>query len=358
MEKKMSTNYTISKKESQVINLYKLFLTVFVVFAHSYNTDISIAANPELIGFETMQYVISQIWGRCPIPAFFLISGILLYRKEFQCKENMTKKVRSLLIPYVILITFWIVFYAIVQRISFLSSFFSQPENIVSNWNLLAWIDKYIGFTGFPLVYPLWFVRDLFVLNILAIFFKKLVDRFPKAVFLVLIATLIFNFKLNLFFMQEKNTVFFILGYYMVKYDFKLESFNRIKMRYIIPLCALSVFVDVLTQDMSLHYLFRTASNIMCFLLLLKISFLIIDGNKGDMLLKIGKYGFLVYLFHEMNMKILKKIMAVLLPANAYSYTFQYFSIPFIIIACCIILAILLEKYFPFVYKILTGARK
>ena len=353
----MTSTYPINKRESQAINLFKFFLTILVVFLHSYNDQLDLSLSDDIIHFETLQYIISQIICRCAVPSFFFISGLLLYRKEFCWQENIIKKLHSLLIPYFIFNTFWIIFYALVQKVPFLSVFFSQPENVVTNWTFFDWVDKYIGFSGYPIVYPLWFIRDLFVLNIFATVIKKLVDRFPRIIFTVLILILIFNIKTNLFFFQEKNTIFFIWGYYAVKYKFKFEKLGQLRLSFLFPLCILTVLVDFITKDLSLHYLFRNASNIFCALLLIRLSFLIIDCNKFKFFTTLGKYSFFIYCFHEMNLRIFKKIVTAIMPRNVLSYTFQYFSIAIIITTCCIILAMILEKYFPTIYKFIMGAR-
>ncbi len=44
-------------------------------------------------------------------------------------------------------------------------------------------INAYIGYTGNPVLYPLWFMRDLIVLNILAKIIKILIDKFPRIIF-------------------------------------------------------------------------------------------------------------------------------------------------------------------------------
>ena len=58
-----------------------------------------------------------------------------------------------------------------------------------------------------------------------------------------------------------------------------------------------------------------------------------------------------------MNMKILQKIVARILPTNALTQALFYFGIPILIIAFCIILSIVLKKFVPRVYSLVTGSR-
>lgn len=83
-------------------------------------------------------------------------------QEKFQAERKYLEKVRTLLVPYFIVITFWIVLYAAMQAIPFAQPFFSNNTKLISEWGIFQYLDAYLGLTQSPLVYPLWFAQNLF----------------------------------------------------------------------------------------------------------------------------------------------------------------------------------------------------
>ena len=75
------------------------------------------------------------------------------------------------------------------------------------------------------------------------------------------------------------------------------------------------------------------------------------------MLLKLSGHAFGIYLFHEMNLFILKKLLAKLLPQTPVMQLAQYFGIPVAIFCYCLTLSVVMKKYLPRLYALLTGNR-
>ena len=98
--------YQLSEKDSKVIDYIRAMSIVLVLFIHS-NNDTSSAfvgtnITPELV-CSIVKYLGSRVFGRVAVPAMFLIASILLYKKGYTWKINVEKKVRTLLIPYIII---------------------------------------------------------------------------------------------------------------------------------------------------------------------------------------------------------------------------------------------------------------
>ena len=173
--------YLLSEIESKSISIFKLLLIILVVYIHSYTENeikISFSETHYLIQLE---YFFSKCIGACAVPGFFLISSILLYRKPFSFGDNLRKKVKTILIPYLLLNSFWIIFFFIFQHTP-LDVYFSNEENMVSRWGLLQWLDAYLGILDhYPILYPSYFLRDLFILNLIAPFFLWFSMKFRYA---------------------------------------------------------------------------------------------------------------------------------------------------------------------------------
>jgi surface polysaccharide O-acyltransferase-like enzyme len=163
-----------------------------VVFIHNtLNKGVTFSDGTQI--FEVPLYVakIKELAGAftgIAVPLFFLISGFLLYIKEPKFLENLNKKCRTILLPYILWAILVTIFLFTAQSFSFTKPYFAT--NIVRDFKIIDWIDVFVGkFTAvrgyqYPLVYQFWFLRDLFVLNLLFVIIKKIIDYYPGGTFI------------------------------------------------------------------------------------------------------------------------------------------------------------------------------
>ena len=77
----------------------------------------------------------------------------------------------------------------------------------------------------------------------------------------------------------------------------------------------------------------------------------------GKAVLYLSQFSAAIYLFHQMDMLILQKLIVRVLPINPFTQTLSYFAIPLFIIAFCIVLAYYLKRLCPRLYGLVTGNR-
>ncbi len=354
--------YIISPEESERIQILKIWFTIMVIFIHSYAEEVHFAGGDLVmqvpLWLDGIKYLISQIISRCAVPGYFFISAVLLYKKEFTWVENVKKKIKTLLIPYLIFNTVWIIFYFVAQHISVFRPYFAQEENIISNWGIVQYADAYLGFiNGYPTLYPLWFIRDLIVLNLLAVVIKKLIDRFPKIILILLSIMVALNIQTHLFFLSQQALVFFCLGYYFVKYSIRFNDAYKIKAPYIVIVYLVGIILDFLTRDTVIHYLPHFVTIVAGLVFFYRFTTKITAEKPHNILMYIAKYSFPIYLFHEKNLSILRKLLVKLFPQTALWQTVLYFGLPVIIFCLCLLLSIVLDKYFHKIYLVLVGSR-
>jgi fucose 4-O-acetylase-like acetyltransferase len=235
---------TVSKR----INSLRFLLIVFVVIIHngisakSFSERSIEALIPAYV--ENVQRFIGIITA-VAVPLFFLISSYLLYTKETKLVPVLKKKCRTIVLPYFLWNLLLVLFYFLMQSAPYTKQFFnSAPEYMIKNYDLIDWIDVFVGkFTekreyNYPFVYQFWFLRDLFILNILFICIKKLVDRFPLGT-LVLFSILWVN-NIKIYILSPEALLFFTFGYYIVKHSLGLRNIDQIK---IIPLNGVYILV-------------------------------------------------------------------------------------------------------------------
>lgn len=349
----------ITEEESRRISILKVWLSVMVVFIHLENEISTVGgAITSLPGWlDTLEFMISRAASRCAIPAFFFLSAYLLYRKPFSWKQNIRKKVRSLLVPYLILNTFWILVFFVGQHVPALSAYFSREETMVSSWGIIDWIGAYFGSSSndwCPLLYPLWFLRNLFILNLLAPAFELLVRKASWWSLVVFVPAWL---------LMEENSIalsfcFWGLGCLFAARKIPLSSLDRYRKATIVyPV--LIILVCLLRKSLGeigpriVYHLCLLAGILFWYTCATKIR----EGKARNVLLFISKYSFCIYLFHEMSLTILRKVFTKMLPETTLFKVIQYFGPAAVVIAGCILLSWLLDKYMPRIYRIISGNR-
>lgn len=358
--------YILSKEESERIRILKVWFTVMVVFIHSYTEEVHFTGGDVVLAvpvwLDWLKYTISKVISYVCVPGFFVISGLLLYRREFTWSENIKKKIKTILLPYLIINTAWIAIYFILQQIPASGQFFSNPENNVESWTWKEWLGAYTGIgridsQNSPFVYPLYFMRDLFALNLMAIILKRVIDFAPKITLAILAALFLFNVDLHIFCLGSRSLLFFCVGYYLVKYHIHLTDVKKIPSFPLAFFYILSVTLDCLTRDRPLQFIFRFFSILFGLLFFTKFTSVIRNEAWKRKILWCAKFTVPVYLFHEMNLSILRKLAVKILPQTAAVQFAEYFGIPAIIIALCIVFSLAFQKIAPKLYSVVTGGR-
>lgn len=356
--------YVITEEESAQVRLLKLWFIVLVVWIHAYTEEVHFGDGDVVLAvpawLAAVKYAVSRVIARCAVPGFFFFSALFLYRRPFGWRENMRRKVRTLLVPYVIVTTFWIAAFFAALHVPALEGLIQADSFYnVRAWSAVDLLNAYLGLGGpdyLPLVYPLWFVRDLLVLNVLALALKWLVDRFPVLVMVTLAILTAANVRM-IWFLSVQGSVFFTLGYYAVRYGVSLSSVKRLPFWPLAVLYGLLVAVDCMLRAMPMQHLARAASIVLGLLFFARLSFMLRPGAWRDRLLKLAGYVMAVYLFHEPALTLLKKVTVRVLPQTPLWQMAQFIGIPAAVIGLCLVGGIAFKRVAPRIYGVVTGGR-
>ena len=134
--------YIITEQMKDRINILRWILIIFVIYIHADTLNIVTIPIDLPDWFIIFEIFLSRIIARTAVPLFFIISSILLYNSyhKYSYKENLIKKLSTLVIPYIFWNCFWIIVFFIGQNISILSSFFSNPEKIIKEFDYQKWV--------------------------------------------------------------------------------------------------------------------------------------------------------------------------------------------------------------------------
>lgn len=184
--------------ESRAIDWIRFPLSVAVVFIHSgisvvtpVNYKYTLNSSEGLLNF--LKILFGKTGPLVAVPLFFMFSAWLLYKdNEKVCfnwyRKKMRKRFASLILPYLIWNTI-----AIIPMFFLLHNSCLINDINSCNWRhllLLFW--SYNG--NFPLDFPLWFIRDLFILHLIS----PLIFVFVKKIGIVGIVLLALIFVINI----------------------------------------------------------------------------------------------------------------------------------------------------------------
>lgn len=157
----------ISEHNSNIISNLRLPLMIMVVFIHSYLTK------SDLMPFVTF---VEDVFSKCipivAVPTFMFISGYLYFSKckhftLFFYKTQTLKRIRTLLVPYIVWNTIVIFIFWSLHR--FAPTIINPSFENIQDYTILQLLDCYWrGSGGFPIAYQFWFIRDLFIIALLS----------------------------------------------------------------------------------------------------------------------------------------------------------------------------------------------
>lgn len=307
------------------------------------------------------QEFVSVMLGRCAVPLFYVISGYLFFLKVSDGMKSIyakiQKRIRTLLIPYIIGCLFFVGFGVLIAIMPGISKYV--------NGSVMPLFDKpieqiiysifYDQGDGSPCAFQLWFLRDLILIVATSPIWYLLL-RYLKWLLVVICFCITY---LHVPFVPFYALFWFLLG----------GQFVQVRNRY--GGASLTVFTTVVFLFLSIVQQFRSD---MIDWELVKIPIIILGlisvWGLYDMVLgkdfKLSEhrrlttacqFTFFIYLFHEPTLNIVRKLIVVVLGKNEYGYLISYLTSPWIFTICFVFVGLQFRKYLPKVYHVCTGGR-
>jgi succinoglycan biosynthesis protein ExoH len=217
----------MDKEISQLIRSLRLIMVIGLVFVH-FGKFPGDALDP-FTGVVEAKFVIASSLNSfftyfflCSVPILSMISGYLyLYQGTPNYFEVVRKKSKTLLLPYLIWTTFWLLVAFLLYTIGKSTNQFTYYDQGFANYDVLNLLNGIVGLTKTPFAFQFWFIHDL----ILSIALTPLLIPAIKKLGLVIVFTpfllWITGFEAWVFF-NFKVISFFILGLYIASKKIEL----------------------------------------------------------------------------------------------------------------------------------------
>ena len=322
--------------------LAKVIATFSVVLTHSYKLfkymGVEDSAVFYLRGFHA--------FAACGVPVFFLLAGYFLtFKDNWDYQKNLKKKFKSLAIPYCV----FILLHAMISCAG--SLILPQFFDDFRTFSAQDWLMHLIGipFVIAPSFYgPLWFLRELFIFNVLSI---VLVPVVKKTKGYILIPAMICIYYLPIPQIIRYSIPFFVTGMYF-GFNKKLPVLSN--PLHIIILLIIGFTVPIVFQG-------ELAWKISAFLMVvsvLNVSEKLTEREKVKKTAQIAiSYSFPIYLLHEYPMTTLMRLLA-LRHISIPLATAAFIVAPFVIIGMCVLIIDIWRRFSPKTYTLCTGGRQ
>lgn len=361
----------MDKAEIRRLQILRFPLILSVIFFHGYDNSISMAGAPTttLVNIDdwavTLQLFIAKgLWG-IRIPILLIIAGYLLFKgldnQPSSYFSKLRNRVRSLLVPLVLWnsITLLIIFAA--QSHPESAKYFSgrTPWSApIADFDIPQLLNAIFGLETSPLNYPTWFLRDLFLMCLLAPLLMVSDIRALMILWLAFAGAWLNNWWP--YSVPNPNTaLFFLTGALLAKKGLSPFLMDNWARPIIIIFTSLLVARFVVDPDIWETYHIRHIYSIFGIIAILCISKYVEAAPRlSNWLESMGKPSFLMFVAHEPLLTALRKLSYVALrPSSSLEVLAIYFASCLSTVGILLGAYILGRRYTPGLLALLTGQR-
>ncbi|WP_172623078.1 acyltransferase family protein [Flavisolibacter ginsenosidimutans] len=361
---------------SQKFRFYTFVCIALLLFVHGYNLQVSYLAPFSLVDekltFTTFtEYLFANGLLRFRIPMLFIISGyIFSIQDKRPYGQRAKRRFVTLMIPF-------FVWSAIGLAVTYLWQRFPVTSQAVQNAALDQLGDnrpyEKIGWGGIlyrwlvaPVSFQLWFIRSLFVYNLLYPVFKWGVTKFPIPTFIVL-GVLWLSFY-NAPLIEGQGMFFFAAGIYLQKRSFPLERKPEwyspfLNWLVFIGICIIKTFVafefDALTLPVqwTLMLLYACATVAGVLAVWFSLDKVVRWCMSKRWFIHMTNYSFFIYGFHIPLLSFVTNLFFIYFHSFQFCRFFTYLAAPTLVYFFCLGAGALLRRFAPGVFKVVTGGR-
>jgi hypothetical protein len=360
----------ISSEASLRMRLLRLPLAVGVVFVHCAGTAVHTAQGSLALGDvgffgRLLRDICSQGIARSSVLISLLMAGYLLAMgldgSLGNYADKLRSKLRTLLLPFLFWNLLVLGLYALAQALPATAAFMSGRHAPIADYSLGDLFSAVLGIGREPIAYPLWFIRDLMLLVVLAPLLLRALKVVPGPVLLLLFALWLTDLW-PLYMPSSRATLFFCLGLHLganCKTGAGLFSLDP----YLAPMAAAYAAL-VLASAMPVSapwqpYLHELTIALGVPVILCASKLVLKSPALQRHLLRWSVASFFVFAAHEPLLTVVLKLTySALPPVNAAWATLLYFLLPGLLICFLVQLHRALALVLPNFTAWITGGRK
>lgn len=362
---------------SQKFKFYTFVCIALLLFVHGYNLKVSYLAPFSLVDeqltFTTFtEYFFANGLLRFRIPMLFLISGYIFAIQDSRpYGQRIKRRVNTLVIPYFIWSALGLAMTYLWQEANDVTAEVVQRaalDQLGDNrpYEEVGWGGVLKRWVLAPISFQLWFIRSLFIYNLLYPIFRWGVTKHPRIAFAILGLLWLTFFQAPL--IESQGMFFFAGGIWLQKtaypIDRKPEWYSHfLSWTVFVGICIIKTFIafefDTLTPTiywaLTLLYACATVAGLLA--VWFGLNWLVRWAMSRRWFIWLTGFSFFVYGFHIPLLAFVTHLFFMYLGSYWWHRLFTYFSAPIFVLALCIFAGWAVKKISPGVYKVMTGGR-
>jgi fucose 4-O-acetylase-like acetyltransferase len=370
----------LSDFTSKKFRFWSFVSMVLLVFVHGYNLDIRYM-QPWTIPGQSIsltaftEYFLDNGIFRFRIPMLFIISGYLYsLRDQKPYKQRTNKRLRTLLLPYLIWSAIGILFTYGLEVLPYgrdlvAGSSIVQIDETRKLLHDYHWYELIFRWILMPVPYQLWFIRVLLIYNIAYPAIRWCITNRTARWIFFSVVTLMWLGTMGFVLFEGEGLLFFSLGIWIQKTDFAIDSPGRwFNPRWwglaFVVLTALKTFLAFNAETYLgngiypvlslLHKLVILSGLIACWY---GLDSLVSWFMKKRWFVWVSAFAFMIYVMHAPVVAYLINPALILLYPLPATHLFAFVFLPLTMIILIIGTAAFLRRVSPAVYGLLTGGR-
>lgn len=239
--------------------------------------------------FDTLKAYFQLAVFRASVPVLTVISGFLMFgaRLDQAPARLFGKKARTILVPF-------LCFNLPLVPLAFAAQLFAGIDMSTRLWPFepMTWLNATLGLTSAPINYPLHFLRDLFVLILLAPLFGWLLRHYAWSG-LLLVGVVFFSNYDGILVLRDLMAVLFYVG--------GMAAVRSWNLRLLDPhaLPCLLLFLLACAAIIQFEVANTTYLRLVAPFLLWPAASLLVNSRIGSWLVRMSKYSFFIFLAHS-----------------------------------------------------------
>lgn len=361
---------TIDELQSKTIDWLRFPMIIGVLLIHSYKPP---ARGGSLLPayddtfyslFQFCRNLSSEVVARISVPLFFLIAGFLFFQaggfsRQFYAKK-LKSRVHSLLIPYLFWNAFAIVTFGMMQQWLGWTHLAYGPVPFVAQWEATDYLRAFwdLRRPHYPLVYPLWFIRDLMVTMLLSPLLYFLIKRLKQVAIVLFFLFWIFGLPTYLTGVNMTALFFFMLGGYFRLSEKNLVSESRELFRFSLIAYPIVAVADALTKGLAVNTYLHNGGILLGIVFLLNIVSYLLEHKRLTAGTFLPGASFFLFAVHEQSLSQIRKSLTTLFPPGSLLCDVMLYVLPLLLLVLAALsVYYLLKRYCPSALRIMTGAR-
>jgi fucose 4-O-acetylase-like acetyltransferase len=361
---------------SQKFKFYTFVCIALLLFVHGYNLKVTYLAPFSLVDEQLtftafIEYLFANGLLRFRIPMLFLISGyIFAIQDKRPYGQRAKRRFVTLMVPYFI----W-------GAVGLAVTYLWQQHPVTAQAVQHAALDQLgdnrpydeIGWGGVirrwltaPVSFQLWFIRSLFVYNLMYPLFRWGVTRFPLVTFIVLGLLWLSFFQVPL--LEGQGMFFFTAGIWLQKRSYPIDRRPEWYSHFLnwlvfIGICVIKTFIafefDTLTPtiQLALMILYACATVAGVLAVWFSLDWIVRWCMSKSWFLWASSFSFFIFGLHIPLLAFVTNLFFMSMENFQYHRLFTYLVAPTLVLLFCIAMGALVRRLAPGAYKIATGGR-